>query len=82
MPDRTQPRLTEMEILDLSKACRHPDGVFRIDSPRGLRYASKERSAHKMVTAGLIEPNAHGDWYVTQAGRDLVAARQAADRES
>ena len=77
MPDGKKPSLTENEIRDLATACRHPDGVFRINSPRGLRYASKERSARKMVAAGLIEPNAHGDWYVTQAGRDLVAANAA-----
>lgn len=66
-------RLTEHELADLARSTRHPDGVFRIDGPRGLRHASKTRSAAKMEKAGLIEPNAHGDWYVTDAGRARVA---------
>lgn len=65
--------LTEYELADLRRATLHPDGVFNIQGPRGLRHASKTRSAKKMEGAGLIEPNAHGDWYVTEAGRRRVA---------
>lgn len=67
-------KLTEIELADLKRACAHRDGVFTINSPRGLRHASKTRSAQKMVAAGLLEPNAHGDWYVTDAGRARAEA--------
>lgn len=65
--------LTEYELADLRRATQHPNGVFSIQGPRGLRHASKTRSAKKMETAGLLEPSPHGDWYVTEAGRLRVA---------
>jgi hypothetical protein len=71
--DMVRERLTAAQMRDLRQAARHPDGVFRIDGPRGLRYASKERSAAKLVAMGLLTPSPHGDWYITPAGRAALS---------
>lgn len=62
--------LTLREKRTLEEAAKHPNGVFRPWSAmNGLAKAANERSVEKLIAAGLIEPNAHGDWYITEAGR-------------
>lgn len=66
--------LTIRERRALEDAAKHPHGVFKLSAPmNGLGKAANERSAKKLVDGGLIVPNAHGDWYITDEGRQHSA---------
>lgn len=39
----------------------------------GFEAVTERRNIAFLVEQGLLEPSAHGDWYLTDAGREAVA---------
>lgn len=64
--------LTDAQMKFLESASQND--ALRIDGPRGLRRAAKERMVNRLCVMGLVIPNAHGDWYITPAGRAALAS--------
>lgn len=67
-PNRS--KLTAHDIAALWEGARHPNGV--INPARKSNFDVVARRMAKLVAAGLAEPNPHGDWYITAAGRKLI----------
>lgn len=68
---RTVKALTGRDVLTLRQGVQHPTGNI---SPVFGPYGSTERRMAKLVTAGLVTANAHGDWDITDFGRAVVSA--------
>lgn len=66
--------LTAHDIAVLREGVRHPDGVMN-PAPKSNFDQPAKRMA-KLVSLGCATPNVHGDWYITQTGRDAIAAIQ------
>lgn len=65
-------KLTSHDLDVLRAGARHPDGVIR--PSRKSNFDRPERRMVKLVAAGLAEPSPHGDWYITDAGRNCLKA--------
>lgn len=63
-------KLTGHDVAALQLGARHRDGV--INPARSSNFDRPEKRMAKLVAMGLAEPNAHGDWYITEAGRKAV----------
>lgn len=67
--------LTDKQRLILKRGAEHRDGVVGFGGAgRGVGFQRRAWQAHidKMVAAGLLEPNAYGDYYITDAGRAIL----------
>lgn len=69
MPDLTNRRLA---ILNSAK----DNDVVSMPYMTGFERVSWLRNAEYLVTCGLLRPNAHGDWYITDAGRAALTPQQ------
>lgn len=58
--------LTVIDRRTLQAGAQHPRGVI---NPQVARYGATERRMAKLVRLGFANPNAHGDWYITDEGR-------------
>lgn len=68
---RVAQKLSQHEVAALRQGARHEDGVIRPN--KMSNFDKPEKRMAKLVTLGLATANAHGDWYITQAGRDALA---------
>jgi DNA-binding MarR family transcriptional regulator len=66
--------LTKTQIGMLQQGAAHRDGVVRPLARTNYDKANAKRALADLEASGLIEPNAHGDHYITDAGRDALAA--------
>lgn len=66
-------RLTEARLRTLRHGANDPNGVIKAPYLTGFERVSWLRSADALCEAGLITANAHGDWYITDAGRAALA---------
>lgn len=64
--------LTERQASILREGAAHRDGVVRPSIYPGFEGVTTRRSVKKLESLGLIEPNAHGDHYITEAGRAAI----------
>lgn len=62
----TEPRL---RIL---RGASGPAGIVTRSFNIGLEATSEKRNMAALVAAGLLRENAHGDWYITDAGREVA----------
>lgn len=67
-------KLTAHDITVLREGVRHPNGVMR-PMPKS-NFDRPEKRMAKLVKLGCAIPNPHGDWYITQTGRDVIRAIQ------
>lgn len=60
-------RLTKARRRILASAGNH--GVVQMPYLTGLERVAWRKNAEALEAMGLLQPNAHGDWYITPAGR-------------
>lgn len=65
-------KLTENQLRILREGARHPDGVVRPAIAAGFAGVTTRRNIASLARQGLIVPNAHGDHYITDAGRAAI----------
>ncbi len=63
-------KLTRHDVHTLEQGARHINGVIK--PSRWSNFDKPEKRMAKLVEAGLAEPSAHGDWYITDAGRSAL----------
>lgn len=73
----TPTKLTEKQLDILRQGARHPDGVVRPSIAPGFEGVSTRKNVRRLEALGLIEPNAHGDHYITDDGRRAVADQES-----
>lgn len=67
--------LTEQEVRALEYGARHPDGVIAFlgcGVGVGFMRRAHDKRMQNLVARGLAEPSAHGDHYITEAGRETL----------
>lgn len=67
------PRLTNRRLAILQQGAFNEVGRVQMPYRTGLDAVSWRRNAQYLVDQGLLEPNAHGDWYITDAGRAALS---------
>lgn len=71
-------KLTDRDIATLKAGARHADGVMSPHHGANFGRRNAEARMAKLVAAGLAQPNPHGDWYITAAGRAAIEAKPPA----
>jgi len=64
-----------LRILRGARYGRHggPDlGVVTRQHIQGFEAVAERRNIAWLVEQGLLRPNAHGDWYITDAGKEAA----------
>lgn len=71
LPD--PPSLTSHDRATLRQGAAHRDGVIR--PVKSSNFDRTDKRMAKLVQMGLAIPNAHGDWYITDAGREALTSQ-------
>jgi len=66
-------RLSVTKVRLLQDGAAHPDGVIRGGGRTGFDRHRIKVALADLEAAGLIVPNAHGDHYITDAGREAAS---------
>lgn len=72
-------KLSESELNILAHGARDARGVISEPMKRS-NFDKPEKRMAKLTAMGLVTPNAHGDWYITDAGRSVVTAEKTRAR--
>ena len=65
-------KLTEPQIRILKEGAAHRDGVVRPSIAAGFSGVTTKRNVAILEREGMIVPNAHGDHYITDKGREAI----------
>src|SRR5688500_13446336 len=68
--------LTAPRRAILKRGVEHRDGVVRPAFHVGFDRVAERRNITDLECAGFLEPNVHGGWYVTDAGRAALASEK------
>ena len=70
-------KLSKTQTGLLKSGAAHRDGVVRPIQRTNYDRANAKRALAGLEAAGFIVPNAHGDHYITDAGRAAIANEPA-----
>lgn len=68
--------LTKARRAILSRGVAHRDGVVQPAFHAGYDRVAERRNIADLERAGFLDPNVHGDWYITDAGRAALASEK------
>lgn len=74
-------KLTEGQWRILREGALHPNGVARPLISAGYAGVVTRKNVKKLEALGLIEPNAYGDHYITDAGRKALTTPKVEGEE-